>query len=60
MRGKVASSVEYAWVQMAVDYSRNDNDAHFTHISLSGDLYGSAFTYDWNGNVLAVKDITNQ
>ena len=32
----------------------------FSHISLTRELYGNVYTYDANGNVTAVKDLSNQ
>ena len=50
----------YMRVQIGVFYSKNDNTAMFTHISLNRELYGNSYTFDDNGNIIAVKDATNQ
>ena len=42
-----------------MNYSRNNNAAMFSHLFISSDTAGNSFVYDGNGNVTAVKDITN-
>ena len=50
----------YYGIQVGVFYGRNANTGMFSHISLTRELYGNVYTYDANGNVTAVKDLSNQ
>jgi len=55
----VKATSTYIRVQIAMNYSRNNNTAMFSHLFISRDAAGNSFVYDGNGNVTAVKDITN-
>ncbi|MBR6070891.1 MAG: RHS repeat protein, partial [Ruminococcus sp.] len=47
-------------IQVGVFYGRNDNTALYTHISLYKELYGESYGFDSAGNILSVKELTNQ
>ena len=57
---QVAAPKDFYSIQIGVFYGRNANTGMFSHISLTRELYGNVYTYDANGNVTAVKDLSNQ
>ena len=57
---QIASPYVFSRIRVAVFYDHNDNTAMFTHISLARELYGNVYTFDDNGNPVAVKDLSNQ
>ena len=57
---QIVAPQSYYGIQVGVFYERNANTAMFTNISLTRELYGNVYTYDANGNVTAVKDLSNQ
>ena len=57
---QVAAPKDIYSIQIGVFYGRNANTGMFSHISLTRELYGNVYTYDANGNVTAVKDLSNQ
>ena len=57
---QIVAPKSYYGIQVGVFYGRNANTGMFSHISLTRELYGNVYTYDANGNVTAVKDLSNQ
>ena len=57
---QVAAPKDIYSIQIGVFCGRNANTGMFSHISLTRELYGNVYTYDANGNVTAVKDLSNQ
>ena len=60
LSAQIAAPKTYYRVQAGVFYTKNDNTAMFTHISLARELYGNVYTFDDNKNPISVKDRTNQ
>ncbi len=60
IRQQVTAPRDYTKLQVGVFYSKNNNTAMFTHINLCRELYGNVYTYDDNGNPIAVKDRSAQ
>ena len=56
----LAATQDYFGMQIGVFYGKNANTAMYSHISMSRELYGNVYTYDANGNVLSIKDLSNQ
>ena len=59
MTTTIVAPQKYRRMEIAPGYSYNTLTGMFTNFYLYRDLYGSSFTYDDNGNVVNVKDITN-
>ena len=59
MTTTIVAPQKYRRMEIAPGYCYNTLTGMFTNFYLYRDLYGSSFTYDDNGNVVNVKDITN-
>ena len=57
---QISAPYVYARIRVGIFYYHNDNTAMFTHISLARELYGNVYSFDENGNPVAVKDLSNQ
>ena len=60
MSTTIVAPQKYRRLEIAPGYCYNTCTAMFTHFYLYRDLYGSSFGYDDNGNVVSVKDLSNQ
>ena len=60
MTTTIVAPQRYRRIEIAPGYSYNTLTGMFTNFYLYRDLYGSSFTYDDNGNVVNVKDLSNQ
>ena len=60
MTTTIVAPQKYRRMEIAPGYCYNTLTGMFTNFYLYRDLYGSSFTYDDNGNVVNVKDLSNQ
>ena len=60
MTTTIAAPYAYARIEVSVSYPQNNKTCMFSQIYLYRDLYGSSFGYDDNGNVVSIKDLSNQ
>lgn len=58
--GPIIAPADYTAVRFHIDYEKNQNHADFTSMFLYKEEFGWTYTYDAQGNVISVKDLTGK